>query len=82
MSTSNRKEVLVTGRIVAQGAARSCWLVDAKISSCVCIIFGLYCRYHDPIPSDYASIVQNDNTPLWDNDGVEDLDDSHRRRPL
>ena len=43
MSTSTRKEVLAAGRILAQGAARSCQLAVAKRSSCACIIFGLYC---------------------------------------
>ena len=46
MSTSNSKEVLAAGRIVAQGAARSRKKLPAcgrKRSSCACIIFGLYC---------------------------------------
>jgi len=41
--TSNRKEVLAACSIQAQVAARSHLLADAKRSSCVCIIFGLYC---------------------------------------
>jgi len=40
--TSNHKEVLAACSIQAQVATRSRLLADAKRSSCVCIIFGLY----------------------------------------